>query len=185
MSKKNNRDDFSPGTVKLVSERVGLRCSICFCLTKAASMEGPGEITNLGVAAHICAAAPGGKRYDPNMTAAERSSPDNCIWLCQTHAKQIDDDAVTYTPQVLLQIKQDAEKKVLKELRQGRGLFQAVKATGFVLADVRNCFEKLVYDGNFIQLKQILDLLKQMSISDEISDLCDYYDIILWTLLKG
>lgn len=178
MSKKNNRDDFSPGTVKLVSERVGLRCSICFCLTKAASMEGPGEITNLGVAAHICAAAPGGKRYDPNMTAAERSSPDNCIWLCQTHAKQIDDDAVTYTPQVLLQIKQDAEKKVLKELRQGRGLFQAVKATGFVLADVRNCFEKLVYDGNFIQLKQILDLLKQMSISDEISDLCDYFEIV-------
>ena len=34
----------------------------------------PNKIINIGVAAHICAAAPGGPRYDSAMTEEERKS---------------------------------------------------------------------------------------------------------------
>src|SRR4051812_24859728 len=56
---------------------------------------------NIGVAAHICAAAPGGPRYEPKMTPRERSSIGNGIWLCQNCASLIDRDTRTYTISVL------------------------------------------------------------------------------------
>jgi len=48
--------------------------------------------TSIGVAAHIKAAAPVGKRYDPNMTHEERSDISNGIWLYQSCSKLIDTD---------------------------------------------------------------------------------------------
>ena len=45
---------------------------------------------NLGTAAHICAAAPGGPRYDPNMTREERRSARNGIWMCRLHGTAVD-----------------------------------------------------------------------------------------------
>jgi len=50
----------------------------------------------VGVAAHITAAAVGGPRYDPSLTSAERSSERNGVWMCQTHAKFIDDNPNDY-----------------------------------------------------------------------------------------
>jgi len=41
-----------------------------------------GESITTGVTAHICDAAPGGPRFDPNMTVAQRRHYDNGIWLC-------------------------------------------------------------------------------------------------------
>lgn len=72
-------------------------------------MESTLKTSLTGQAAHICAAAPGGKRYDVNMTPEERSSIDNCIWLCDYHARLIDTDAATYTVEKLRQWKADAE----------------------------------------------------------------------------
>jgi hypothetical protein len=46
----------------------------------------------VGVAAHITAASPSGPRYDITLSHAERSSERNGIWMCQTHAKLIDDN---------------------------------------------------------------------------------------------
>jgi hypothetical protein len=59
--------------------------------------DGDGGVTNIGVAAHISAASPGGARYDEALTSEVRSDITNGIWLCQTHAKLIDDDELTYT----------------------------------------------------------------------------------------
>jgi hypothetical protein len=49
-----------------------------------------------GKAAHIHAAAPGGRRYLASMTPYERRDISNGIWLCSHHADLIDDDAATY-----------------------------------------------------------------------------------------
>lgn len=68
------------------------------------------EVINLGVAAHITAAAPGGPRYDSSLSADQRKSASNAIWLCQTCAKLIDSDELKYTVEVLKSWKTQAEQ---------------------------------------------------------------------------
>ena len=71
-----NRDDFSEQTKTLLSNRVGARCSNPDCQRPTfGSNSDPNKATSIGVAAHICAAAPGGPRYDVTMTSEERKSP--------------------------------------------------------------------------------------------------------------
>ncbi|GHO98715.1 hypothetical protein KSF_087630 [Reticulibacter mediterranei] len=59
------------------------------------------KAVNIGFAAHITAAAPGGERYDPTLSAQERGSAHNGIWLCGTCAKLIDSDSQKYTIELL------------------------------------------------------------------------------------
>lgn len=66
--------------------------------------------TNVGVAAHITAASVGGPRFDSALTPEERQSIGNGIWLCQTHAKEIDDDEVGYPADLLRAWKKNAEE---------------------------------------------------------------------------
>ena len=77
---------------------------------------------NIGVAAHIAAAAAGGKRYNPNMSSAERSSGANGIWLCQSCSKLIDSDETRYTVALLNQWKTDATQRALDAIAGGRPL---------------------------------------------------------------
>jgi hypothetical protein len=91
----SKRDDFSLKVKRKLAERACLRCSNPDCERITAGPHSvPSESIMLGVAAHICAASPGGKRYDPNMTREERSSIGNGIWLCQICAKLIDSDCM-------------------------------------------------------------------------------------------
>jgi len=110
MAKKTNRDDFPPRVVKLLADRAGHRCSYPGCPnpTVGAAMKGP-DVVRTGVAAHIHAAAPGGRRYKATMTPAERSSQDNGIWLCQLHARIVDAPDSTYEAEVLQSWKAAAE----------------------------------------------------------------------------
>ena len=103
MNMGNSRDDFTSATKELLANRVGRRCSnpACRKLTCGANTN-PEKITNIGVAAHICAAAQGGPRYDASMTPEERKSFENGIWLCQSCSKLIDTDITRY-PKELLQ----------------------------------------------------------------------------------
>ena len=98
----SNRDEFAEGTKRQIGRQAGWLCSDpeCRCFTVGSNLGGDGEI-NLGIAAHICAAAPGGPRYDPAMTPEERRSPDNGIWLCQRHAKAVDNDPAACSPERL------------------------------------------------------------------------------------
>lgn len=113
----NNRDDFSSATKELLANRVGRKCSNPSCrkLTCGANIA-PDKITNIGVASHICAASKGGPRYDESMTAEERKSFDNGIWLCQSCSKLIDTDTARYTKEVLLQWKKIAEELAILEV---------------------------------------------------------------------
>ena len=103
MNMGNIRDDFTSATKELLANRVGRRCSnpACRKLTCGANTN-PEKVTNIGVAAHICAAAQGGPRYDASMTPEERKSFENGIWLCQSCSKLIDTDITRY-PKELLQ----------------------------------------------------------------------------------
>lgn len=79
--------------------------------------DGDCGVTNTGVAAHISAASPGGARYDEALSPGARSDITNGIWLCQTHAKLIDDDELTYTAALLRDWKETAEHMAALEAR--------------------------------------------------------------------
>ena len=76
----------------------------------------PEKISNIGVAAHICAAAQGGPRYDASMTPEERKSFENGIWLCQSCSKLIDTDITRYPKELLQSWKQLAEQTAILEV---------------------------------------------------------------------
>jgi len=71
---------------------------------------------NVGVAAHIAAAAEGGQRYNASLSSEERRHQDNGIWLCQTCAKLIDSDASRYTEKLLRAWREIAEDRALHSI---------------------------------------------------------------------
>ncbi|MGY4466581.1 hypothetical protein ACVWWK_002263 [Bradyrhizobium sp. LB9.1b] len=107
---KKSRDDFTAKTVLQIAKRAGWLCCFPSCRTPTvgATEGGQGEI-NIGTAAHICAAAPGGPRYDENMSEAERASAENGIWMCRDHGKAIDSDVKQFTTALLREWKKQAE----------------------------------------------------------------------------
>ncbi len=111
------RDNFTKTTVDQLAARVGYRCSNPRCRQ---STSGPRSISNksinVGVAAHITAASPGGPRYDFWLEPQQRKSFENGIWLCGNCAKLIDNDEYRYTVDVLLTWKTQAEELALKEI---------------------------------------------------------------------
>lgn len=112
-----NRDDFSKEVKELLAKRAGYRCSNPKCrkITIGANSN-PTKATNIGVAAHICAAAPGGPRFSDLMTKEERKAADNGIWLCQSCSVLIDRDVELYPVECLMDWKKSAEKESLREV---------------------------------------------------------------------
>ncbi len=106
-------DDFSPQTKDRLAKRVNYLCSNPECRqpTSGPSSEGDDAVTNIGVAAHITAASPGGPRFDASLTPSQRKGIGNGIWCCQNHGKMVDDDKSTYTVEMLRQWKHDAESE--------------------------------------------------------------------------
>jgi len=115
------RDDFPKNVIRTLAERAGQRCSNPNC---GRVTSGPHLLSHksiiLGVAAHIYAAAPGGKRYNPDMPPEKRSAIENGIWLCATCAKLIDSDEKRYSPELLRKWKTEHEDSVFEELANPR-----------------------------------------------------------------
>lgn len=106
----NARDNFTKPTIKTLAMRVGYFCSNPACRTQTAGASSDeNKAVHCGVAAHITAAAPGGERYDPNLTSKQRSSLLNGIWLCSNCARIIDVDPDRYPTDLLYNWKKDAE----------------------------------------------------------------------------
>jgi hypothetical protein len=103
-------DDFSEQVKRALAARAGNLCSNpeCRALTSG-PQDDPSKSVNLGVAAHITAASPGGPRYDPGLSPEERRSAENGIWLCQNCAKLVDNEPVRFTVGMLKKWKEDAE----------------------------------------------------------------------------
>ena len=64
---------------------------------------------NVGIAAHITAAAsgPGARRYDQSLTSEQRSGIENGIWVCRGCDGIIDRDEVRFTRSVLHSLRRD------------------------------------------------------------------------------
>lgn len=142
------RDEFAQAVKNQLASRTGYKCSNPFCrrTTIGPQLEGSNAI-NIGEAAHICAAAPGGKRYNASMTEEERKSYDNGIWLCRTHAAMIDRDELYFTVEMLQKWKEDAESDAGKEL-----IGQDV---------VKKCkFRMLIFYNDLCSCQKVISLLK-------------------------
>lgn len=96
------RDDFTEDVKRILASRVGNICSNpgCHALTSG-PQDDPAKVLNVGVAAHITGASPGGARYNAALSSEERRHPDNGIWLCQTCAKLVDNDPSQFPVDVL------------------------------------------------------------------------------------
>lgn len=116
---RSNRDEFPPKVRQAVALRAQYHCSFpgCSRVTVGPSDESPMGVARVGVAAHIHAASPGGKRYLQNMTAEQRTSIDNAIWMCVEHSVLIDQDEVTYPAEKLREWKRQHEARAVAELR--------------------------------------------------------------------
>jgi hypothetical protein len=112
-----NRDEFTAATIRTLANRAGNHCCNPECRRPTS---GPALVEdksiNVGQAAHIKAAAPGGKRYDASLTPQERRAASNGIWLCQLCAKLIDTDNARFTVELLRQWKQNAEERALQDI---------------------------------------------------------------------
>lgn len=186
---KDNRDDFSSRTKQALAARANFRCSFtgCALITCGPSHESNSAVNNTGVASHIYAAAPGGRRYRSDMTSEERSDITNGIWLCVTHSVMIDRDEVTFTPEVLFKMKDDHERKIQHEhlklpekakselFRLGSQLIfsgkllsvepnkwsikldEYISGDKFNILNVINCFDDLTKEGKCIISESLSD----------------------------
>jgi hypothetical protein len=106
----NKRDDFNEKVKQTLANRAGNICSNPECKKPTFGPHtDPSKSINIGVAAHITAASPGGKRYDDSIYPYERESIENGIWLCQSCAKLIDSDEYKYTVNKIKDWKKIAE----------------------------------------------------------------------------
>jgi len=118
MSGGRSEAEFSGETRKLIAMRAGYLCSIPRCnrVTIGPANERL-QATCKGVAAHIYSAAGGGPRGPGGLTAEERRSPENGIWVCEDHGRLIDNNRGTdYPPGLLLSYKALHEARIAREL---------------------------------------------------------------------
>ena len=108
----SNRDDFTQKTITELAKRVAWICSNPSCqrVTIGAKSGSEGIIIT-GIAAHITAAAPGGPRYNPTLTPAERKHISNGIWLCSNCSILIDRDEAAFPVSLLNDWKRAAESR--------------------------------------------------------------------------
>jgi len=87
---RHNRDNFPGPVLREIAYEVGHHCSNPACRAPTSGPSKQKGASNVGVGAHITAAAPGGPRFDASLTPAERRSAANAIWLCNTCGRLVD-----------------------------------------------------------------------------------------------
>jgi len=122
----SSRDDFSIDVKRALSNRVANICSNPTCSAPTSGPHtDPSKALNVGVAAHITAAASGGPRFDSNLTALQRRHASNGIWLCQTCGRKVDADDSAHTVRGLLLWKSQAETRANSTVGKARPVARA------------------------------------------------------------
>ena len=133
------RDDFSAATKRVLAERAAYTCSNPDCRRNQLG-PAPGDNSksvNLGKAAHICAAASGGPRFDVNQTPEQRSSIDNGIFLCGGCADLVDKDNGAGHPAAILHRWKESHERWIKD-RLNKGEIDDASFDGVVWQDIRS-----------------------------------------------
>ena len=129
--KEGGRDNFSGATLHELAGRSGYMCAFPNCrrLTVGPSENRKSGLSMVGVGAHITAASDIGPRYNKDLSPEERSDVANGIWMCQTHAKLIDDNASVHTVSELRRWKDQHEDWVFRRVANGPSHVRAGLAT--------------------------------------------------------
>lgn len=147
------RDDFMPDVKDILAKRVSMRCSNPNCRQPTSGpQEDPCKVLNIGVAAHITAASVNGPRYDKNLSAQERSSIENGIWLCQNCGKLVDNDARQYPTDLLRRWKQLSEEAALLNIESPGNAGVSDKMTDEdLIRFYAQCFDRPAFQDHFHQ----------------------------------
>lgn len=144
-----SRDNFSKGVQDVIAKRVGVKCSNPACKKPTSGPRSEIENTiNIGVAAHITAAAKGGPRYNSSLAADQRGSAENGIWLCQNCAKLVDNDPTRYTVEILHEWKTQAESEALTHIEGDQSA-----RDNFIDIDISSKNKKITGDRHDYELK--------------------------------
>ncbi len=167
------RDNFTKEVKDQAAKRVAYRCSFpgCGIATVGPQYGNPLGVASIGVACHICAASPGGPRYDESMDKTQRKSIENCIWMCENHSVMIDRDEEKYPVELLKAWKVEAENKAAENL----GDYELSKAQLKDTSSLKLLFDDLIKDGNYDVLRMLIDKTKT---SNKNSELPLRYEII-------
>lgn len=113
----SQRDNFSSSIKEVLAKRAGQRCSNpeCRAITSGPHNDDQKAI-NLGVAAHMTAAAPGGPRCNLKLSAEERADISNGIWLCRYCATLVDSDTTRFSEAVLTMWKRRHEEWIKAQM---------------------------------------------------------------------
>jgi hypothetical protein len=119
-------DDFTRTVQRVIAQRASYVCCNPDCREQTAEPHSDPEKSLIsGEACHICAASPGGPRYEPTQSSEERKSARNGIWLCVKCSTKVDKDWAAAPAETLHQWKQSHEQW-LKE----NGLSTASRQSG-------------------------------------------------------
>ncbi len=146
--------DFKAQTKQKLAERAGFICSnpSCYRVTIGPCVNNPHSSTKVGEAAHICAASPGGPRYDMSQTEAQRRGIDNGIWLCPSCASLIDKNGgIDYPAPDLKRWKKDHETLINLCLEGNRRVVFSLAIVDPNRSDVRSLVKFLEQRGALFQ----------------------------------
>jgi len=111
------RDNFNSTTINRLQKRVNSRCSRPSCRVPTNSPNSSNDdAVTIGEAAHICAASPGGPRYNNEMSVKDRRAAANGIWLCANCSTEIDRNPNEFSVETLQQWKKEAELAASNEM---------------------------------------------------------------------
>lgn len=111
----------SDKTRKILWGRSGNRCAICRQELVVERTSADSESV-IGMECHIVAEATRGPRHVPGWESGKYDDIENLLLLCGNHHKQVDDQAETYTVEILKQFKANHERWVAERLTESASL---------------------------------------------------------------
>lgn len=115
-------------TIKYLYARSGNLCAFPGCTTRLVNAQSQAQI---GEFCHICAASPGGPRFDPTQSVIARNAADNLILLCPNHHSLIDQSPSNYTADAIANMKRQHESRVAALLTSAASELTNVQAINF------------------------------------------------------
>lgn len=155
------RDDVSQATIQRLAKRVGFKCSNPDCRKPTSGPRADGGTVNLGVAAHITAASPGGPRFDGRLRDEVRCAAENGIWLCQQCSRLVDADDSAHDVANFVEWKTFAEAAAAVELRgyvirRGRNFASLESRIPELVAEMRTDIQPAPFTREFVVLSRRL-----------------------------